>query len=223
MNNGRGSQRYWEKTQMTKLRGIKASKGRSTRDIENLARSARRQLGFDSHDHISGVEFFERLHRLKLVTSGRETCLDWAVEELPPGFDAVTRYDPDRQQIEIVLSPETYDGLEEGDRRQRFCLFHELGHALLHTAELVKLAAMPHESAAALARGKGKDHKPFYDTEWQANTFAGAMLIPADALRRIEEKGLVLTPELIAERSHVSRPCAEIRLDIYRKRLQRGR
>lgn len=69
------------------------------------------------------------------------------------------------QQL-IRLREDVYDGMCSGNGRDRFTGAHELGHLFLH-------------SGVALARTAVRDAQvPIYrNSEWQADTFASALLI----------------------------------------------
>jgi Zn-dependent peptidase ImmA (M78 family) len=88
---------------------------------------------------------------------------------------------------------------------------------LLHTDQLVRLAEMPTQQQAAFHRGR-KRHEPYEDTEWQANAFASALLMPAKGLRVLGKENGGLTVSLIAERFAVSPEAAGYRLDLYESR-----
>jgi len=64
----------------------------------------------------------------------------------------------------IVLREDVYEGACNGNRRARFTCCHELGHFLLHRE-------------VTMARTREEHHKIFYDSEWQADTFAGTLLM----------------------------------------------
>ena len=69
----------------------------------------------------------------------------------------------------MLASPETYDWLEQGYPRGGFLVAHELGHCLLHTDQLVRLARMSKAQKAALYwNGQEVTHEAYWDTEWQA-------------------------------------------------------
>lgn len=114
-------------------------------------------------------------------------------------------------------SESTYAWLEEQHPRGAFFVAHELGHCLLHTNQLVRLAQMPTEQQAAFHRGH-TDHKPYLDTEWQANAFASALLMPARGLAALEEQYSGLTTSLISDTFKVSWEAATIRLDNFTRR-----
>jgi transcriptional regulator with XRE-family HTH domain len=64
----------------------------------------------------------------------------------------------------IALREDIYEGAWNGNRRDRFTACHELGHFLMHRA-------------VTMARTRGDDDKIFCDSEWQADTFAGTLLM----------------------------------------------
>jgi Zn-dependent peptidase ImmA (M78 family) len=95
----------------------------------------------------------------------------------------------------IKISESCYEAARRGESRYEFTLAHELGHLLLHTGRPVQLA-------------RGTKVKAFVDAEWQADTFAGAFLMPADEVRRCGS-----TSEIM-RKFGVSRQAAEVRCRI---------
>lgn len=71
----------------------------------------------------------------------------------------------------IVVRESVYEGACNGVEKDRFTLCHELGHYILHGSDNV-----------AFAREE-KTHQYFEDVEWQANTFAGEVLVSEDIVR----------------------------------------
>jgi Zn-dependent peptidase ImmA (M78 family) len=69
-----------------------------------------------------------------------------------------------------------------------------------------------------LHRGEVPAHRIFEDTEWQANAFAAAFLMPGAGLVELEARGITLTPQELVRRFNVSFDAARIRLDVYRAR-----
>jgi len=83
-----------------------------------------------------------------------------------PGEHGLTYPDEKR----IVIREDVYEGALAGQGRDRFTVAHELGHLLMH-------------SGLGLARHVRKGDVPAYrDSEWQANSFAGALLVPRAAV-----------------------------------------
>ena len=64
----------------------------------------------------------------------------------------------------IELREDVYEGAWNGTRRDRFTVCHELGHFLMHRT-------------ITMARVRDDSHKIFCDSEWQADTFAGTLLM----------------------------------------------
>lgn len=168
-------------------------------------------------DAISGVNLFEDLHELEIDNRGSVLQVNYAVNELPAGLEGISSYDPDKAEILITLSPQTYSSLESEVPRALFCLCHELGHVCVHTQKLVELSKIPHD-VAALHRGEIPSHRIFEDTEWQANAFSAVFLMPGAGLAELERRGVMLTAQELVRRFNVSFDAARIRLDIYRAR-----
>ena len=107
--------------------------------------------------------------------------------------------------------------LEGRNPRAGYFVAHELGHVVLHPDQLVRLAEMPTNQQTSFHRGRA-DHKPYEDTEWQANAFASALLMPAAGLQGLEDRSGWLTTSLIAARFGVSVEAAGYRLELYQDR-----
>lgn len=100
-------------------------------------------------------------------------------ELLPSGYEGVTRYLPERDEIELVLSTKSFDGLLDGVGRDRMTAAHELGHAILHREQIIQAAgALP---PRGLFRQSEKI-EAYRNPERQAATFASRLLIPASTL-----------------------------------------
>jgi len=91
----------------------------------------------------------------------------------------------------IYLREDVYERAVEGQGRDRFTAAHELGHYLHHLDVPIKF----HRSTTRL--------KPYVDSEWQADTFAGALLMPPDRMRLCQSLAEV------SERFGVSRSAAQ--------------
>ena len=197
------------------LAGVRADRGYSYRNLEKIAAHVRDQLEYSPTEAINTLLLFDGLDIEVRDGIGRDIPIHGSVIELN-GSEGFAKYDRDRRVIEILASPETYDWLEEGHPRGGFFVAHELGHCLLHTDQLVRLAQMPKSQQAALHRG-GEEvgHETYRDTEWQANAFAGALLMPARGLVILEQEHGELTPAIIAEHFHASDEAAGYRLELY--------
>ncbi|HYF36006.1 MAG TPA: ImmA/IrrE family metallo-endopeptidase [Prosthecobacter sp.] len=81
----------------------------------------------------------------------------------------------------IEVREDVYDKACEGWGFDRLTLAHELGHYVLHPE-------------VALARRVGTGSiKAYVDPEWQANAFAGELLMPLAVFKRIDPKGAANT------------------------------
>ena len=204
-------------------RGFRADSARSRGVIEGIAREVRQVVLPDEPltACLPGWQLFERLGRYRVqLPDGQSASLDYQVKRLPRGCEAYTRYEAETGKVVITLSEDTYEGLEQGRGRPRFTLAHEIGHAALHSDELFRLSSIPH-AVGAMARGALKGHAPFWDCEWQANSFAAALLMPARGIRSL---GGVGDPRLRAkvERAYnVSSDAARVRVSVYRRDTDR--
>ena len=201
-----------------RLVGVRADRGYSYRKLEMIAAYVRGRLDYSPTEAINTLLLFDGLDIEVRDGTGRDIPIRGSVIELN-GSEGFAKYDSDRRVIEILASPETYDWLETGHPRGGFFVAHELGHCLLHTDQLVRLAQMPKAKQAALHRG-GEEvgHEAYQDTEWQANAFAGALLMPARGLMILEQEHGELSPATIVEHFHVSAEAAGYRLDLYNDR-----
>lgn len=100
-----------------------------------------------------------------------------------PMAEAETRAGDDGW-IEILMRQQFFDALfaqTPQTNRARSTLVHEVGHAALHPEEVRMGKHRPEEMV--LRRALRSNLRPYEDSEWQAHTFAGAILIPRPSLR----------------------------------------
>ena len=200
------------------LVGVRADRGYSYRKIEKIAAHVRGLLGYSPTEAIDTLQLFDGLDIEVEDGSGRGIPVHGAVIELN-GSEGYAKYDSDRRVIEILASPETYCRLEKGYPRGGFFVAHELGHCLLHTDQLIRLAQMHKAQQAELHRcRKEVAHEAYRDTEWQANAFAGALLMPAQGLQILEQQHGELSEDIVTEHFHVSSEAAGYRLELYNDR-----
>jgi hypothetical protein len=132
-----------------------------------------------------------------------------SVEELAPGLEGIT----DCVGKEVKLAPHVYDGMDQGNGRCRFSGAHELGHVVLHADELAARAGVLLVNGGDVLLARRSDLKPFLDPEWQANTYAGALLMPAAMVRKamagLQPYQMVAT---VVNTFQVSKEAAECRL-----------
>ena len=199
--------------------GVRADCGYSHRNLEHIAAYVREQLKFSPTAAINTLRLFDGLDDITVPDrTGRAIPLRGNVIELEDS-EGFTKYDSDRRIIEILASAKTYDWLEQNYPRGGYFVAHELGHCLLHTDQLVRLAQMPVAQQAAFHRGgEMVAHAIYRDTEWQANAFASALLMPTRGLLALEQNHSGLCPTDIAEHFRVSAEAASYRLELYNKR-----
>jgi hypothetical protein len=199
------------------LSGVRADGSWSYRRLEGLAAHVREQLDLRADEAIDPLELFEDLHEISISRSnGVEIPLRGGVISLEDS-EGYTRFDGGRDVLEILASERTYEWLEQGHPRAGYFVVHELGHCILHTDQLVRLARMPTEQQAAFHRGR-QGHRACDDTEWQANAFASALLMPAQGVAALERQNGGLTVSMIVEGFRVSREAANYRLDLFTAR-----
>lgn len=191
--------------------------------LERAAAAARRLVGLALTDPVDPFDVLVGLRGMRLRAGGAVYPLDYHVGELASGVEAKTHFRGDapplrESSVEIMMSNKTFADLEAGHPRALFSLLHELGHAVLHTNEVVRLSAIPHETAALL-RGRFTDLKPYEDVEWQANVFASCYLMPALLLANLEVKGQ-LCPESLCQWYGASKESATARVSTFRQRRQ---
>ncbi|WP_419936856.1 ImmA/IrrE family metallo-endopeptidase [Candidatus Palauibacter sp.] len=119
-----------------------------------------------------------------------------------PTAEAETRAGPGGW-LDIWLRAAFYDSLFERNHRTlraRSTLAHEIGHAVLHPRE-VKLGQEAPE-ALSLQRAARQSLPAFRDSEWQAHTFAAAILVPLTTLRTLDGRD----PSRLADVYDVSVP-----------------
>ena len=194
--------------------GIRASQGRSHQAIELIAAAWRVRLGYQMIEPFDALDFFN--NKLGDVQIETPQGLINVVEHVGScQQEGSTRYDTEHSRLEVVLSQETHKQLTVGNTRARFTTCHEFGHAVLHTQELMKLAGLPLTVTAALHRQR--EYPVFFDSEWQANAFAGALLMPAQGVRELGKKVGLISTQTIMHQFQVSFQAANIRIETLTK------
>jgi hypothetical protein len=199
----------------SKPTGIEAKSAHSYSSIEGRAAQVREVLGLQDGEPANMREIFEfSIDDIQVGLSGKHVPLAHGVEELTT--EALTQWNAEEERVELILSEEWYRQLCGGHPRAAFTVGHELGHAVLHTATLVDLGDLNLQSQAALHRGK-KEHSICRDTEWQANSFAAAFLMPFEGLKSLSIRTKTLSEGAIASHFGVSLEAAFNRLDVVRR------
>lgn len=199
------------------LSGVCADNKYSYQKLEHFAAYVRKELNLPADAAIDSLRLFEDLHDISISQrDGTEIPLRGGVIALD-NSEGYARYDREKKIIEILASEKTYGWLEENHPRGKYFVGHELGHCILHTDQLIRLAQMPTNQQAAFHRGR-TDHKPYQDTEWQANAFASALLMPASGLASLERQRKYLSEAMIVRQFGVSLEAAGYRLKLYSER-----
>ena len=133
-----------------------------------------------------------------------EYGLDTGVEELSPGVEGITW--PDGR---VILDEVTYRNAMHDDGRARFTVAHECFHGLRHRKQIRKSLV----DTGGVVLHRRFDIKPFEDPEWQADTFAGALLLPEEMVRyALTGSHRLHRCERLMETFGVSAKAAEVRL-----------
>jgi hypothetical protein len=128
------------------------------------------------------------------------------VGELPPGEEG--RCDSNNR---VYISPDIYEKMLNGDGRSRFTVLHEIFHVWRHREYIRRM--IKGNRHQALYRRKS-EVRAYRDPEWQANQFAGRVLVPTAAAVKLSEANAVTLHLVSAMMStfQVSRQAAEVRL-----------
>lgn len=193
-------------------------RGLSKARIEEIAQDARQML-LEHHLHdcasVPCDKVFERLDDLRLARLKKLGLTPYGdIADVFAKEEGCTYVDLDDATIVLALPEKTYRKLKVGDGRSRFTFAHEFGHILLHAELLVARAVLAIERPGALNMVDLKPRPIFQNPEWQANQFAGALLMPFPGLRKLESIGK-LTPDDLCQTFGVSRLAAEIRIEAY--------
>lgn len=181
-------------------------KSRSRLEVERIATAFLRQFAPEclrSPQPSPVLRFFDRVLPV-------EFAFKPMIDKLPPGLEGIT----DMGVRSVTLPPEVYADLEAGVGRALFTASHEIGHVVLHAAELSPTGAcLPNTKAITLARRT--DILPYQDPEWQANYFASALIMPVIELMQLERDHGALTERLLVETFSVSAAAARTRIKTY--------
>jgi Zn-dependent peptidase ImmA (M78 family) len=132
----------------------------SKAQIEDIAWRIRLAVGLDNRKDFPVVRFMELI--LPQVQGFEEFEYEIVDSHEMAGTEGFTHIN----EKKIVLPREVYDGACNNDGRSRFTIAHELCHLFLHPKDRLSL-------------NRSTANVPAYkDVEWQANTFAGCILMP---------------------------------------------
>jgi hypothetical protein len=199
------------------LTGIRADSKEGYCSIEQNAAELRKTLQLGPLDRFDARNFFDQIIPVMTVRcrAGSITLCE-AVEDCPQ--EGLTRWNPDSGRLEFVLSGATYELLQEDHVRARSTVAHECGHARLHTDQIIRLGGMSLISQVAFHRDRNP-HQACEDTEWQANAFGSALLMPAEGIERLFMRFGRHNEQAIAESYWVSLESAHYRTLTYERSL----
>lgn len=135
--------------------------GISRLQLRDMALNFRRKLGLEYAIRFPVVEILELLH---YWIPG----FHYEVVKMQELQDMHAHAETDPEGCCILIREDVYNRACEGEGRDRMTVAHEMGHLVLHKPSGIRL----------YRRFDGQKVKPFRDLEWQANCFAGELLIP---------------------------------------------
>lgn len=189
----------------------------SYQQIERAAQHVRGRLApdVDTTAPLQVGQLFEVLDDYSVTVNGRAVRFDYAVKELPGNVAAEAKYDERKDRILIQMSREAYKELQGDVPHARHTVCHEIGHGVLHASQLMRMSTLPHQK---LALERSRAHKFCEDTEWQADAFASALLMPAVGMHRLENHYGGINTTLLRQHFLVSYTSATYRLENYQQR-----
>lgn len=166
----------------------------SVREIEIYANKIRREFNVDVNSYFPIYEILEKLHNdgsltIQIMDDNDSIFVD--VNELAK-YSPVDNFIYVKEKIIIAY--------EEKDYRSNFTLAHEFFHYIQH--QILEFEFYNVEKC-----------KSYEDPEWQANEFAGQLLIPTAFLE--------LDDDTLCEMFHVTLECVVTRKLYYKKRKGR--
>ena len=112
------------------------------------------------------------------LTQSTGYSLEVVDDELVPGDEEAYT---DFATGSVVFRSSTWDEVVEGKVRARFTAAHEIGHVVVHRKQMEARARELLEYTRA-ARLRTVKIPRYSNPEWQANSFAGFLLVPPPAL-----------------------------------------
>lgn len=161
-------------------------KPRSKHEIRGFARLVRQHFQDDIHKPFDVLNCLE-------IDLPKATAYDFSFEPKEKGYmkDVEASVSPD--DMVMYIRQDVFDALYNNDSRARFTIAHEFGHLFMHKGV-----------ATTLNRSNPSAHKPYEDSEWQANQFAAELLAPLDGC-------IGLSIDEIMKKYNISYQCAALR------------
>lgn len=162
----------------------------------DATREFAKQLGFVNEDGRIDIVRLLELGNLDVACVDKNSQLELSVvpDELLPKAEAKTY---PNGVIEIRES--VYNSATSNDPRSRFTLAHELFHALAHCSQIT------------YCRNTSSNTKIYCNSEWQADTFAGNLLLPDELIERYK----ALDEQTLSSMLGVSVACIKVRKKKY--------
>lgn len=166
----------------------------SVRKIEAYANKIRREFNVEVNSHFPIYEILEKMHNdgsltIQIMDDNNSIFAD---------ENELAKYSPIDNFI--YVKEKIIVGYEENDYRSNFTLAHEFFHYIQHKVLEFKFYDV-------------EICKSYEDPEWQANEFAGQLLIPTSFLEYDDE--------VLCEMFHVTAECVVTRKLYYKKRKER--
>jgi len=181
--------------------------GRSRADISSRADVLRQHLKLLSGERVDAFPVVDYVEFI-LPQVFEDFVLEIVEDKEMPGMEGATW--PDRMRMQLPRS--VYERAAANDGRSRFTMSHELGHLLLHRG----IPFAREMRSSEFGESKVSDIATFECSEWQANEFAAALLMPASLVRECPSVRDVM------ERFSVSKAAAEARLKVLKMVKPRG-
>lgn len=140
----------------------------SRKNIRDIAKTIRNALGLSNQPRFPILDFLELL----MPAIDPKFYLEiLPKEKMGECFGVACP-----EEHKIVLREDVYNGAASGVGMHRFTVAHEIGHYFLHNV-----------GSVVLARVDSKEKLPaFKDPEWQADCFAGELLMPAELIKGMD-------------------------------------
>lgn len=204
-------------------RGFDAGFSLDYASIEAIARNIRQALApaLKLHERFPMERVLNNIEDLKVKVGGKFVALGFAVsDDLFP--EGQTQFKNGR--VTITLRTDVYNALRSATpskKRSRALITaaHELAHAFVHGALLLKFSSIPHQDAVLLGRSL-KEHAISRDSEWHADAIAAAIVSPAAGIALL---GRAPTSDQLRACFDLGFQCAEKRLEVYTQKLSTKR
>jgi Zn-dependent peptidase ImmA (M78 family) len=137
----------------------------SRQNLREAAFNLRKTLGLENQLYFPVVEFLE--------FAMPQLIPDFEYEILPVEQMGNKHGETQPDNRKIALRADIYERAVNGEGRDRFTVAHEIKHCLFDDSERVKLYRVAPDYVI----------KRYVDPEWQADAFAGELLIPYHLMR----------------------------------------